>query len=98
MLDAATITAVAVAVADELDVRERHRTGWVDAAAVARHLCCDRTWVYEHANELGAIKLGNGPKAHIRFRLEEVDRNLTLCSGTRGSNAQPSTAHAARPR
>ena len=33
----------------------------VDAAEIARIYGKTRTWVYEHAGELGAIRLGSGP-------------------------------------
>jgi hypothetical protein len=56
----------------------------VDAAAVAAYLGVTPGWVYEHKEELGARRLGTGPKARLRFSLEEVDRRLT-CSESRGS-------------
>ena len=34
---------------------------------LAQHLRLNPAWVYEHADELGAIRTGNGPKARIRF-------------------------------
>lgn len=39
----------------------------VDAAALARRLGVDRGWVYRHARELGAVRLGSGPRAPLRF-------------------------------
>jgi len=42
---------------------------------VAARFAVSRTWVYEHATELGAIRLGAGPKARLRFdamRVSEV--------------------------
>jgi hypothetical protein len=59
-------------------------TGWVSADVVAEYLSVDRAWVYQHATELGAHRLGNGPKARLRFRLEDVDAALTSLS-SRGS-------------
>ena len=55
-------------------------TPWVAAAVVAEHLGVEVSYVYEHAGELGARRLGNGPKARLRFRLDLVDRSLTLKS------------------
>ena len=43
----------------------------VDAAALAAELGVDRDWVYSHADELGAIRLG-GPNGRLRFDLEIV--------------------------
>jgi hypothetical protein len=39
----------------------------LDAAAVARMLGVTRGWVYEHAAELGAIRLGAGSRPRLRF-------------------------------
>lgn len=59
----------------------------VDAAVVASHLGVSRDYVYEHALELGAVRLGAGPRARLRFRLADVDARLTACSTGRGSEA-----------
>jgi len=39
----------------------------VDAAELARRFGIERSWVYSHAIELGAVKLGSGPKPRLRF-------------------------------
>ncbi|MGH2989280.1 MAG: hypothetical protein ACRDMA_05340 [Solirubrobacterales bacterium] len=39
----------------------------VDAAELARRLGIERSWVYTHAIQLGAIKLGNGRRPRLRF-------------------------------
>jgi transcriptional regulator with XRE-family HTH domain len=36
----------------------------------------DRSWVYSHAIELGAVKLGDGPRARLRFDPEIAERAL----------------------
>jgi hypothetical protein len=41
----------------------------VTADELARRFGLTRTWVYEHANELGAISMGDGPRARMRFDL-----------------------------
>jgi hypothetical protein len=61
------------------------RARLVDAAVLAEHLGVTRDYVYEHKDELGVIKLGSGPRARLRFSLEEVDRRLSPCSGGRES-------------
>jgi len=43
---------------------------------VAAYLGVERTWVYAHANELGAIRLGAGPKARLRFDPDTVVEQL----------------------
>jgi hypothetical protein len=40
---------------------------FVTAAELARLLSLERGWVYAHANELGAIRLGAGPRSRLRF-------------------------------
>jgi hypothetical protein len=39
----------------------------IDAAEVARRFGVTRSWVYDHAGPLGAVRLGNGPRARLRF-------------------------------
>ena len=71
--------AIAECVADRLsarDVPSPHRL--VSAAEVARELHIGRQWVYEHAEELGGTRLGNGPRARLRFDLETV-RAASVC-------------------
>ena len=56
----------------------------VDAAEIARLHGKSRSWVYEHAGELGAVRLGSGPRPRLGFararvadRLERLDRPAT---------------------
>jgi hypothetical protein len=44
----------------------------LDAAAIAARFGVSRDWVYSRADELGAIRLGEGPKARLRFDPERV--------------------------
>jgi hypothetical protein len=75
----------------------RHQTSsplkpmpWVAAAVVAKYLGVEVSYVYEHADELGARRLGNGPKARLRFRLDLVDRVLlSRSSGVRDHESPP---------
>lgn len=48
---------------------------YVDAAEVARVLGVERDWVYAHAQELGAVRLGGG-QGRLRFDLQEIRRTL----------------------
>jgi predicted DNA-binding transcriptional regulator AlpA len=43
-------------------------------AEVARLLGRSSAWVYEHAAELGVIRMGTGPKARIGFDLATIER------------------------
>jgi hypothetical protein len=70
---------------------------WVAAAAVAQHLGVDVSYVYAHAGELGARRLGTGPKARLRFRLDLVDSALIPPRCGADSAGQPRRANP-RPR
>jgi len=74
------------------------QTPWVAAAAVAQHLGVDISYVYEHAGELGARRLGTGPKARLRFRLDLVDSALTPARRGPDSAGQPRRAKPRRRR
>ena len=52
---------------------------------VAALLRVSRTWVYEHADELGAVRLGTGPRARLRFDASRV--SSAISSGA--SNGTP---------
>jgi hypothetical protein len=54
--------------------------GLIDATRLAAHLSLNRTWVYEHAHELGAIRVGNGPRARLRFDLATATAALAAHS------------------
>lgn len=57
----------------ELDLASRLLT----PSDVAERFAVSRTWVYEHATEPGAIRLGDGPKARLRFDPDRVRRVLS---------------------
>jgi hypothetical protein len=44
----------------------------VDAATLARILGVSRDSIYEHADELGAVRIGDGPRARLRFDVERA--------------------------
>lgn len=88
-LDEASVEAVAHRVAELL--RGESTAGeLVDVAEVARRFNVSRDYVYEHAAELGAVRLGGGPRARLRFDLETVAERL-------GASAE-SPPRLARPR
>ncbi len=45
---------------------------WLNAAEVAQLLQVTREWVYQHADELGAVRLGGGRRPRLRFRRESL--------------------------
>ena len=46
-------------------------TPWLAPAEVAKLLAVTPDYIYAHASELGARRLGDGPKARRRFRLRD---------------------------
>jgi hypothetical protein len=64
--------------------RARAEAHLVTAAELAAWLQVEPSYVYEHADELGAMRLGTGPKARLRFDLEEVRQRIS-CEGGRES-------------
>jgi hypothetical protein len=66
-LDAETVEAIARRAVELLEARGLRKRELVDAAELARRFGIERSWVYTHAIELGAVKLGSGPKPRLRF-------------------------------
>lgn len=65
----------------------------VTAAEVAHELRVERQWVYEHAEELGARRLGDGPRGRLRFDLETV-RAASVCLRSKQSHSNNTSAGA----
>ncbi len=100
-LDAATIDAVARRVVELLGTADAADPLWVDAAEVARRFGVARSWVYAQAARLGAVRLGHGPRARLRFdphvlapRARRVASRAGPCPAPRTS--RPSPNHRAR--
>jgi hypothetical protein len=62
------------------------------ADELAAVLGVDRSYVYEHADELGAWRLGSGSRARLRFDLADVRRRLTSCALRAGGRSTRKTA------
>jgi hypothetical protein len=45
---------------------------------VAAQFGVSRAWVYAHADELGAVRLGTGPKARLRFDASRLTSAISL--------------------
>lgn len=75
-LDDASVNAIAERVA-ELLRGEPIGGDLVDATEVARRFSVSRDYVYEHADELGAVRLGDGSRARLRFDPVTVRKRLT---------------------
>jgi len=63
-------------------------TAWIDAQEVAQRLRMSREWVYEHAEELGASRIGSGPRPRLRFPPQLLDSQ---------TGRQPSPEAASQP-
>jgi len=77
----------------------------VDAGTVAAVLGVSRAWVYEHADELGGVRLGGGAKPRLRFDLNVARVQMACWSSKRsqgdssnggGRVSTPSRGRAAR--
>ena len=93
-LDPADVEAIAERVLDLLEARaDRLPVRYVDAATLAEALGVDRTWVYAHARELRAIRLG-GARGRLRFDLRIVEWVLLgeTAPAVAGSNGRPRRA------
>lgn len=60
----------------------------VDAATLATHLGVTRGFVYEHADQLGVVRIGNGPRPRLRFDLDQALEAWNACSSRKGSEGQ----------
>lgn len=70
-LDSEAVGAIAMRVVELLE-GSRSETRFVSAAELAHLLGVSRATVYEKAHKLGAIRLGTGPRARLRFDVEQV--------------------------
>jgi hypothetical protein len=89
-LDNDQLEMLADLIADRLRPSNIAAGGLVDAATLAAHLAIGRETVYEHAEILGARRLGLGPRPRLRFDLEEAERRWTSCLSSRKSEAMQS--------
>jgi hypothetical protein len=62
----------------------------VDASTLAEALGVSRRFVYEHADELGAQRLGEGPKARLRFDVQAARAAMSRSAGKRSLTVVPS--------
>ena len=72
----------------------------LDAAALARRLGTNRSWVYEHQRELGAVRLGSGPRARLRFdprKLEVLNVESDTAPAKGPQRARPRRRRTSRP-
>jgi hypothetical protein len=77
-LDPESIEALALRLAELLAPREpkRSRAQLITAEEVAQWWGVSRRWIYDHADELGAHRLGGGRRPRLRFDPDEVAERL----------------------
>lgn len=88
-LDEHDVAVLADALTQRLAPLLHHGDDLVDAAGAATFLDVDREWVYQHAELLGAIRLGDGPRARLRFHKPTMLRRLQECPVTEPSKPRP---------
>jgi hypothetical protein len=96
-----TIEHIARRVAEILghgEVAVRTRSELIDARELARRTGLSRAWIYEHARQLGAIKLGDGPRPRLRFDPQTVNEALRRSTEPPDTSAQPVSDRRGRPR
>lgn len=74
------VEAIAERVVEHLAERDGRRVtlGLATAAEVAKLYGVTPSWVYANKKRLGAVRLGDGPKARLRFDLERVEDELRI--------------------
>lgn len=76
----------------------------VDAATLAAQLGVTRSWIYEHRDELGVVRLGTGTKPRLRFDVETArqavghDDGLSVTASSVSDGKRPAVRRARRPR
>lgn len=88
-LSEADIEAVALRVAALLH-EEQGPAELVDAAEIARRFGVSRDFVYDHADDFGVVRLGEGPRARLRFDPARVRRQLGAVAAPPSPEAPPS--------
>lgn len=92
-LESDQLDQLAILVADRLATRLAGDLSeeLISPSELARRYGVTRSWAYEHADELGALRIGTGPRPRLRFRPAVVERVLAV-------RAEPETPTMATPR
>lgn len=70
----------------------------VDAATLGRQLGVSRQFVYDHAEELGVLRLGSGGRPTLRFELETAKRAWQRIADDRSESRVQATPPVRRKR
>lgn len=79
--DVEEIEAVAEHLAELVASTPPPMVGLIDARDLAEQLGVARDWVYANAERLGGVRLGNGPRARLRFDAERAREALAASAG-----------------
>jgi predicted DNA-binding transcriptional regulator AlpA len=90
-LDEEDVEAIARRVAELVAPQAPDSKRYLTAGEVAEQLGVDRTWVYDHQADLGAIRLGTSARPRLRFDSARVREALER-------REQPPAPTPARPR
>lgn len=83
------VDAIARRVAELLAGNAPPRPRLVDAAELAELLDVSRAYIYEHAPELGAVRLGDGKRGRLRFDVDAARAAVTRDHATEPSAPAP---------
>jgi hypothetical protein len=76
LLSPVIVEEIAQRVADLLRTDLGIASRFLTPTQVAERFAVSRKWVYDHAEELGATRLGPGPRARLRFDAQIVSQAL----------------------
>lgn len=98
-MDQADIDRIAERVVELLRDVGHHGTprDLVDVPEIANRFSVSRDFIYEHSTELGAVRLGDGPRARLRFDPKIVAERLAPRPDPR-TKPDPSPVGRRRPR
>ena len=86
-LDAQSVERIARRVAELLRSESPSASARLTADDVAHRYSVSRTWVYENAERLGAVRLGDGSRARLRFEPDRVREHFEAAD--RSAREQP---------
>jgi hypothetical protein len=75
----------------------RTASAYLTVSQVAARYRVSRSWVYAHQRELGAIRLGQGPRARLRFDAGVVADAITAFDRAEGPVKGEMTDRRSRP-
>jgi hypothetical protein len=92
LLSPVIVEAIAQRVAELLRTDLGLTPRFLTPSQVAERFAVSRKWVYDHADELGATRLGHGPRARLRFDSKIVSQTLERQNAASSEGAKPQDA------